>query len=122
MAFPTPLYTHPDPTYVYTGITSSGPAIYVSGFNVAQSSIQKFLLNTSGVMPTLTSAITAAEFPVGEIVYSIYYYLGLMMIGTSKGIRVAEHRGEGEADRVEQVGGRVEPPQQNSGTVRTPEP
>lgn len=89
-AFPTPLYTHPDATYVYTGITSNGPAIYVSGFNVAQSSIQKFLLNTSGVMPTLTSAITAAEFPVGELVFSIYYYLGLMLIGTSKGIRAAD--------------------------------
>ena len=88
--FPTPLYTHPDPTYVYTDITSNGPAIYVSGFNVAQSSIQKFVLNTSGVMPTLTSALTAAEMPVGEIIFAIYCYLGIMMIGTSKGIRAAD--------------------------------
>jgi carbon starvation protein CstA len=40
-------------------------------------------------MPTLTSAITAAEMPVGEIIHKIYYYLGYMMIGTSKGIRAA---------------------------------
>jgi len=40
-------------------------------------------------MPTLTSAITAAELPVGEIVYDIYYYLGYLAIGTSKGIRIA---------------------------------
>jgi hypothetical protein len=46
-------------------------------------------LNSSGVMPTLTSAITAAELPTGEVVYKIYYYLGYMVIGTSKGIRVA---------------------------------
>lgn len=88
--FPTPLYTHPDTAYVYSGITSSGPAIYVSGFNVAQSSIQKFTLSNAGVMPTLTSAITAAEFPVGELVFCIYYYLGTLLIGTSKGIRAAQ--------------------------------
>lgn len=89
-SFPTPLYTHPDPTYVYSGVTASGPAIYVCGFNVAQSTIQKFTLSTSGVMPTLTSAITAAEMPIGELIFSIYYYLGLMLIGTSKGIRAAD--------------------------------
>jgi hypothetical protein len=32
----------------------------------------------------------AAEFPPGEIVHKLYYYLGYMMIGTSKGMRVAE--------------------------------
>jgi hypothetical protein len=37
----------------------------------------------------LTSAITAAELPVGEQVFRIFYYLGYMLIGTSKGVRVA---------------------------------
>jgi hypothetical protein len=40
-------------------------------------------------MPTLAQAITAAEMPTGEIIHKIYYYLGYMLIGTSKGIRVA---------------------------------
>ena len=40
-------------------------------------------------MPTLTSAITAAELPVGEIAFRIYYYLGFMAIGTSLGLRIA---------------------------------
>jgi hypothetical protein len=40
-------------------------------------------------MPTLTSAVVAAELPVGEIVYKIYHYQGYMAIGTSKGIRIA---------------------------------
>lgn len=87
-AMPSPVYTHPVSTHVYSSITASGPAIYVAGYNGIQSTIQKFTLNTSGVMPTLTSAITAAELPVGEIVHKIYYYLGYMMIGTDKGIRV----------------------------------
>jgi hypothetical protein len=88
-ALPTPVYTHSDTDIVFSSITASGPAIYVSGYSGTQSSIFKFTLNTSGVMPTLTTAITAAEMPVGEIIHRIYYYLGYMMIGTNKGIRAA---------------------------------
>ena len=88
-AMPTAVYTHPSSTHVYTSVAASGPAIYVAGYNGIQSTIIKFTLSTAGVMPTLTSAITAAEFPVGEIVHKIHYYLGYMIIGTNKGIRVA---------------------------------
>ena len=88
-AMPTAVYTQPTSTHVYTSITASGPAIYIAGYNGIQSTIQKFTLSTAGVMPTLTSAVVAAELPVGEIVHKIYYYLGYMMIGTNKGIRVA---------------------------------
>ena len=88
-SLPTPVYTNPVTTYVYTSITASGPAIYTSGHNGIVSTIQKYTLNTSGAMPTLTQAIVAAEFPPGEIVYRIYYYLGYLMIGTNKGIRAA---------------------------------
>ena len=86
---PTAIYTHSDNDIIFTSITASGPAIYIAGFSGIQSSIFKFTLNTSGVMPTLTSAITAAEMPVGEVIHKIYYYLGYMMIGTNKGIRAA---------------------------------
>ena len=88
-ALPTAVYSHPNTTFVYTSITSSGAAIYLAGYNGIQSTIQKFTLTTSGAMPTLTSAITAAELPVGEIAYRIYYYLGYMAIGTNLGLRVA---------------------------------
>jgi hypothetical protein len=89
-ALPSPVYTQTTTTHVYTSIAASGPAIYIAGYNGAQSTIQKFTLSTAGVMPTLTSAVVAAELPVGEIVHKIYYYLGYMMIGTNKGIRVAQ--------------------------------
>ena len=89
-AMPTAIYTNPNSSHVYTSITSSGPAIYIAGYNGNQSAIEKYTLNTStGAMPTLTSAITAAELPTGEICHAIHYYLGYMLIGTSKGIRVA---------------------------------
>ena len=92
----TTVYTHPNTSYVFTSIAESGTAIYVSGFNGVQSSIYKFTLDTTtGAMPTLTSAITAAELPVGEKVYKIYEYLGYLCIGTSKGIRVASIGADG---------------------------
>jgi hypothetical protein len=89
-ALPTAVYTHPDPAHVWSSITSSGAAIYVAGYNGVTSSIVKFTLEATGAMPTLSSAITAAELPIGEIVQKIKYYLGYLLIGTNKGVRVAQ--------------------------------
>ena len=88
-SFPTAVYTHPSTSHVYTSIAASGAAIYVAGYNGIQSTIIKFTLSTAGLMPTLTQAVVSAEFPTGEIVHKIHYYLGYMIIGTNKGIRVA---------------------------------
>ena len=89
-SLPTAVYTHPTADYTYTSITASGAAIYTAGFSGIQSTIQKYTLNTStGAMPSLTSAITAAELPAGETVYRIFYYLGYMCLGTNKGVRIA---------------------------------
>lgn len=88
-ALPTPIFTNPNTNYHYTSVAASGPAIYTAGHSGIYSTIQKYTLNTSGVMPTLTSAVVAAEMPAGEIVEKLYYYLGYIMIGTNKGVRVA---------------------------------
>jgi hypothetical protein len=89
-ALPTAVYQHNDPDHIFTSITSSGAAIYIAGYSGIQSNIYKFTLSTAGAMPTLTSAITAAELPVGEIVFKISYYLGNMAIGTNQGMRMAD--------------------------------
>jgi hypothetical protein len=83
------VYTNPNTNYHYTSVAASGPAIYTAGHSGIYSTIQKYTLTTAGAMPTLTQAIVAAEFPAGEIVEKIYYYLGYMLIGTNKGVRVA---------------------------------
>jgi hypothetical protein len=88
-SLPSPIYTNPNTNYHYTSIAASGPAIYTAGHSGIYSTIQKYTLTTAGAMPTLTQAVVAAEFPTGEIVEKVYYYLGYMMIGTSKGVRVA---------------------------------
>ena len=89
-ALPTPVYTHPNTAWQWTDIDEAGPAIYASGYAGANSAIYMFVLNSSGVMPTLTSGIIAAQLPQGEIVYSMYSHLGeYLVIGTNKGVRVA---------------------------------
>jgi hypothetical protein len=88
-SLPSPIYTNPNTNYHYTSVAASGPAIYTAGHSGIYSTIQKYTLSTAGAMPTLTSAVVAAELPAGEIIEKIYYYLGYMCIGTSKGIRVA---------------------------------
>jgi hypothetical protein len=88
-ALPTAVYTNPNVNYHYTSIAASGPAIYTAGHSGIYSTIQKYTLNTTGNMPTLSQASVAAELPSGEIVEKLYYYLGYMLIGTSKGVRVS---------------------------------
>ena len=88
-ALPSPIYTHPTSGYIFTSVTASGPAIYISGYNGIQSSIFKFVLSSTGTLPTLTSAVVAAELPVGEVVHRVFYYLGYLAIGTNKGVRIA---------------------------------
>jgi hypothetical protein len=70
-------------------VTASGPAIYTAGHSGIYSTVQKYTLTSNGSMPVLSSAIVAAELPVGEVVERIFYYLGQLIIGTSKGVRVA---------------------------------
>ena len=86
---PTATYTHPNDEWTWSSISEGGSAIYVAGYAGGNSAIFKFNLSTAGVMPTLTSGIVAAQLPTGEIVYKIESYLGYLMIGTNKGMRVA---------------------------------
>jgi hypothetical protein len=88
-SLPTAIYTNPNTNWIATSVTASGPAIYISGNSGIYGSIHKYTLTTAGAMPTLTSAVVAAELPPGEIIMKIFYYLGYMMIGTTKGARAA---------------------------------
>jgi hypothetical protein len=90
-------YTHPDADWNWTAIVEGPQAVYASGFRGNNSSIFKFTLSTAGVMPTLTNAVTAADFPDDEHVTALGVYLGTyMLIGTNKGVRVGIIDGNGD--------------------------
>jgi hypothetical protein len=86
---PTATYTHPNSAWEWTSISEGGSAIYAAGYAGGNGAIYKFTLNTAGVMPTLTSGIIAAQLPSGEYPRKIESYLGYLVIGTNKGVRVA---------------------------------
>ncbi len=88
-ALPTAIYTHPNDDWTWTSVSEGGSAIYVAGYSGTNGVIYKFTLSTAGVMPTLTSGIIAAQLPNGEYPHKIESYLGYLLIGTNKGVRVA---------------------------------
>jgi len=89
-SMPTPLYTHPNSSWVWTSITEGGAAIYASGYAGANSAVFKFVLDATGAVPTLSGgAIIAAVVPDGEIIHNVFVHLmNYIAIGTNKGLRI----------------------------------
>lgn len=89
---PTAIYTHPNPDWRWTAISETGNAILCAGYAGTRSAIIKFTLQTSssiGSMPTLAQGVVAAEMPDGEKITGLFFYLGRIIIGTTKGVRIA---------------------------------
>lgn len=73
--------------WVWSDIAEGRGAIYVSGYSGDRSSIFKIEPESTGVLGAL---ISVADIPRGEVVYSLYGYLGTFLaIGTSRGVRIA---------------------------------
>lgn len=92
------LYSHPLDTWKWTSAVETPSAILVAGYAGSKSGIYKFTIDQAdGSLPNLSSAITAAELPYGEIVTGMFAYLGsYVVIGTNKGVRVAQVDGNGD--------------------------
>lgn len=87
----TPLFTHPDPNWTWSGVTEAPAAIMAAGYSNGIGLIYQFVLTDAGtnLTATLGSAIQIADFPPGEEVHAIKSYLGQYIgIGTSKGLRI----------------------------------
>lgn len=86
----TPLYTHPDPAFRWTGVAEAPDAIIAAGYSGGYGYVYRFTLDSSGTgTPTLGAASQVADFPPGEEVHSIKGYLSAYLaIGTSRGLRI----------------------------------
>lgn len=91
-------FTHLNSAWTWTAIAEGTNAIYAAGYAGSQGAIYKFVLDTSGNVPTLASGgIQTAQLPLGEVVYSLMTYLGTFVgIGTNRGFRVGEIDGNGD--------------------------
>ena len=77
----------------WTSICSFSGGIYSAGNKGDQGRIFFSTLNDS--TQKISSPVPAAELPVGEKVRELCAYAGLILIGTNKGIRLAQTQGQG---------------------------
>jgi hypothetical protein len=71
----------------WSGITEGSNAIYLAGYAGEHSTIFKLQVDNTGALGTI---VTAAVMPRGEVINSLYSYLGTyLMVGTNKGARIA---------------------------------
>ncbi len=88
---PAAIYTHPNADWHWTAVVDTPGAILAAGYSGSKGAIYRLVLDSSGTLPTLTSAITTAEFPQGEWPTGMLSYLGAYVaIGTNKGVRIAQ--------------------------------
>lgn len=87
---PTALFTHPASGWTWTDFAEGPTSIYVSGYSGDTSIVYKIGVNSTTSTVTLNQPVVVAELPRGEIVKSLYSYIGTyLVIGTSKGVRIA---------------------------------
>lgn len=95
-ALPTALYTHPNSSWTWTDFADGPASIYATGYAGDNSVIFAIGVTSSSTAVTLDVPVVVAELPRGEIVYSLYSYIGsYLIVGTSKGVRVAAIQSDG---------------------------
>jgi hypothetical protein len=85
-------FTHLNAGFIFTDFAEGTNSIYASGYAGNQGAIYKFTLATDGAVPALASGgVQACQLPMGEVVLSMYAYLGSFIgIGTNRGFRVGQ--------------------------------
>lgn len=82
------IYTSPLPNFRWVSAASGNSCIYVLGGSGDKYVVHRVSISQDGT--GLTPAIVAATLPDGEIGYCIEQYLGFVLIGTNKGVRIAQ--------------------------------
>lgn len=89
----TSFFMHPNTDFTWVDVTEGPTAIYFAGFSGDKSIIYQTQIAPDGTALVIPTA--AAFLPDGEIVRSIQGYLGVLLIGTDLGVRVAAIDGQG---------------------------
>jgi len=85
---------HPNAEFVYTGFAEGTAHIYAGGYVGGTSLIYRMAIKADGT--ALDVPTQAGALPIGEQITSMFGYLGYVMIGTSKGVRVATSDANGD--------------------------
>lgn len=82
-----------DSNFTWVGFADGPGHIYCAGYSGDKSLIYRIQIKGDGT--SLDAPIPAGELPDGEIIRSIYGYLGFILLGTSSGVRFCETDGQG---------------------------
>ncbi len=85
---------HPNAEFLYTGFAEGTAHIYVGGYVGGISLIYRMAIKADGT--ALDVPVQAGALPIGEQITSMFGYLGYVMIGTNKGVRVATSDANGD--------------------------
>ena len=85
---------HPNAEFLYTGFAEGTAHIYAGGYVGGISLIYRMAIKADGT--ALDVPVQAGALPVGEQITSMFGYLGYVMIGTNKGVRVATSDANGD--------------------------
>lgn len=88
------IITKPSTNWVYTDVVAGNGGVLVSGYDKSHSTVA-----FAGLLPDASGVVqgpTIAEMPAGEVIYAMHAYLGYIILGTNKGVRVCQHRGDAD--------------------------
>ena len=86
-ALPAALFTHANTDFAWVGFAEGQASIYAAGFSGDKSLIYRITIKQDA--SALDQPIVAGQLPDGEIIRSIYGYIGYVLIGTDLGWRFA---------------------------------
>jgi len=87
------LFTHPNISFVWKGGVSASNGIYV--FGTAGLTSEIYFIGIDDATTSLFAPYTAAPLVPNEEVHCLYYYGGVIVIGTERGFRLANITGNG---------------------------
>ena len=80
--------THINSSWAWNDATASPNAVFISGNGGNNGEVWKALFDDGTNSLDMAGSVMVLSFPDGELVKSIHYYLGFLVIGTNKGVRV----------------------------------
>lgn len=83
----TVIWTHPNPNYQWTVIAAAPNAAYVGGVSADRTDI--YSITTLDATGALAPPILACSLPDGETLNSIEFYSTVLLLATSRGLRLA---------------------------------
>jgi hypothetical protein len=87
-SLPSTVKTHINPDWRWNDATAGPAAIYMSGNAGNNGEVWQVLFDETANSIDMPGATMVLSLPDGETVNAIHYYLGILALGTSKGLRI----------------------------------